>query len=46
MSADDKPSDVVCVCGHAKNAHEHYRPGTECSLCADGECPRFRPARA
>jgi hypothetical protein len=26
-------------CGHGKTAHEHYRRGTDCSLC---DCPRYR----
>lgn len=33
-----------CRCGHARRAHEHYRPGTGCSLCED--CGSFRPGRA
>jgi hypothetical protein len=28
-----------CRCGHAEQAHEHYRRGTDCALC---ECARFR----
>jgi len=28
-----------CTCGHAARAHEHYRRGTDCALCA---CPKFR----
>ena len=33
-----------CSCGHRKSAHEHYRRGTDCSLCS---CPRFsRPLLA
>lgn len=31
-----------CVCGHVRDAHEHYRPGTDCALC---DCPRFRAKR-
>jgi hypothetical protein len=23
-----------CRCGHPRDAHEHYRLGTDCSLCA------------
>lgn len=34
----------LCVCGHDRAAHAHYRPGTECALCADGSCTRFRPS--
>lgn len=29
-----------CACGHPWDAHEHYREGTECSLCKT--CPGFR----
>jgi len=35
-----------CKCGHAANAHEHYRRGTDCAMCT---CPKFRagaPAKA
>ena len=28
-----------CRCGHAKDAHEHYRRGTDCSGC---RCTRFQ----
>jgi hypothetical protein len=35
------PHDV-CRCGHERAAHEHYRGGTECSLCSPTTCPRFR----
>src|SRR4051812_5929400 len=28
-----------CRCGHEKDAHEHYRRGTDCSGC---DCTRFR----
>jgi hypothetical protein len=28
-----------CTCGHPHGAHEHYRRGTDCALCA---CPKFR----
>lgn len=31
-----------CKCGHPRQAHEHYRPGTSCSLCG---CKRYRPTR-
>ena len=23
----------LCVCGHGRDAHEHYRPGTDCGAC-------------
>ena len=31
----------VCTCGHEWEAHQHYRVGTDCSLCADGRCHRY-----
>jgi hypothetical protein len=34
--------DPLCKCGHPKSAHEHYRAGTECSLCTT--CKKFRRA--
>jgi len=39
------PDDALCTCGHARAAHEHYRPGTDCSLCPAGDCDRFTAAR-
>jgi hypothetical protein len=32
----------VCVCGHPRAAHEHYRRGTNCSLCVRGACHSYR----
>lgn len=34
----------TCVCGHDLGPHEHYRGGSECSLCPPPVCPRFRPS--
>jgi hypothetical protein len=31
-----------CRCGHGRVVHEHYRAGSDCSLC---ECERFRRVR-
>ncbi len=28
-----------CTCGHSHPAHEHYRRGSDCALCA---CASFR----
>lgn len=36
--------NTLCVCGHAKDAHEHYRRGTDCATCGAEVCPRFRRA--
>jgi hypothetical protein len=33
-----------CVCGHSAEAHEHYRRGTDCSLCAARDCLTYRRA--
>ena len=33
----------VCACGHAREAHEHYRRGTECSICDVQVCSAFTP---
>jgi hypothetical protein len=30
---------TTCRCGHGPHAHEHYRRGKDCSLCA---CAKFR----
>jgi hypothetical protein len=30
----------VCGCGHRKDAHEHYRRGTDCAGC---DCTGYRP---
>jgi hypothetical protein len=35
-----------CVCGHQKDAHEHYRPGADCGVCGATACAAFRPAES
>ena len=37
-------SSDVCACGHAREAHEHYRRGTECSICDIRDCSSFTAA--
>jgi hypothetical protein len=32
-----------CACGHPKDAHEHFRPGTDCGACGAAHCEEFRP---
>ena len=32
---------LECRCGHPREAHEHYRRGSDCAACA-GACARFR----
>ena len=40
------PNTVVdpCVCGHAREAHEHYRPGHDCGVCGARDCADYRRA--
>jgi hypothetical protein len=30
-----------CRCTHSRSAHQHYRAGTECSMC---DCQKYRRA--
>lgn len=32
-----------CLCGHGKDAHEHYRPGWDCGTCGAARCCDYRP---
>jgi hypothetical protein len=32
-----------CTCGHGAEAHEHYRPGSDCGTCGRTACAEFRP---
>lgn len=31
-----------CVCGHVRDAHEHYRPGSDCGVCGVAKCAAYR----
>lgn len=31
----------MCACGHAREAHQHYRRGNECSICDARRCSSF-----
>ena len=42
-SPADAPT-TLCRCGHDAEAHEHYRPGSDCGACG-AECGRFRRGR-
>jgi hypothetical protein len=33
-----------CLCGHPDTTHQHYRPGTDCSLCGYRTCAYYVPA--
>ncbi|GAA1848767.1 hypothetical protein GCM10009772_27650 [Pseudonocardia alni subsp. carboxydivorans] len=36
------PADTgLCRCGHERDAHEHYRAGTDCGVCG-ATCRAFR----
>ncbi|MET0296748.1 MAG: hypothetical protein ABW024_05055 [Microbacterium sp.] len=37
-------STDMCACGHTREAHEHYRKGTECSICDIRQCSSFSMA--
>ena len=51
MPGESKPSSAetgderLCVCGHNNDAHQHFRAGTDCSLCGAGVCKKYRPKR-
>lgn len=32
------PNTVTCSCGHEKQAHAHYRRGSDCAFC---DCARY-----
>lgn len=32
----------MCRCGHDRDHHQHYRPGTDCGTCGHAVCPRYR----
>lgn len=42
-AAPATPTTAVCRCGHEKDVHEHYRPGTDCGICGTS-CRAFRAA--
>jgi hypothetical protein len=31
-----------CGCGHDREAHEHYRRGSDCGVCGDALCSKFK----
>jgi hypothetical protein len=31
-----------CLCGHGGQVHEHWRSGSDCSVCGPTGCPSFR----
>jgi hypothetical protein len=41
-SDDIRASDDVCACGHIREAHQHFRRGSDCGVCGRVGCRRFR----
>ncbi len=39
IGGGQEPDRPCSVCGHPRQAHAHYRRGSDCALC---DCPRFR----
>ena len=37
-------ADSLCCCRHSRDAHTHYRGGTECAHCGQEVCSSFRKA--
>lgn len=47
MSDDDRPCECRCRLhphGCPREAHEHYRRGTDCGCCGTRTCRRYRAA--
>jgi hypothetical protein len=42
----DAAGAVDCRCGCPAGKHVHYRPGTDCGHCGNGDCPVYRPVDA
>jgi hypothetical protein len=38
------PGLALCTCGHAAEAHEHYRAGDDCGACGPEVCGHFSAA--
>lgn len=38
LPAASSQAGKTCGCGHEKQAHQHYRRGTDCALCS---CARY-----
>lgn len=38
-SVPSRAGGRVCACGHPRQAHQHYRRGTDCAMCS---CQRYR----
>lgn len=33
--------ETTCVCGHSRETHVHYRPGSDCGACGAQGCAVF-----
>lgn len=38
---DAMSNSTLCRCGHSREAHQHFRKGTDCGVCGPVACPRF-----
>ena len=41
MSTRTAVAAARCRCGHDVDAHEHFRPGRDCSTCGPDVCSRY-----
>jgi hypothetical protein len=42
VPAPPLPVVAPCVCGHGRDAHEHWRRGSDCGACGSGVCAAYR----
>ena len=40
------PAAKLCTCGHEREAHEHYRKGSDCGICGAAGCAAYTRAPA
>jgi hypothetical protein len=43
---DETPVGEICTCGHVREAHDHYRRGSDCGVCGAERCRRYTYAGA
>ena len=34
--------DDPCLCGHGRDAHDHFRAGSDCGACGATDCGKYR----
>lgn len=45
MRSGRTSASTLCICGHPRAAHQHFRQGSDCGACGSAVCPRFRSSR-